>query len=156
MADSTITIDLLDPLAVNGVIPVTVQFAETFVRNNTVYVESGAMAFEAGENLGGHRVVRLGPDGKAYYADQSVGTDCLAIIGLTAGASVQGETASVKPLGEMVDESSWTWTPDAPVFLTGVGQLTQTQPASGPVVVVGQAVSATRIVITLQPRIFRE
>ena len=125
---------------------------QVHIDRRTVLVNEPVAAV-AGEDLGGHRAVRLGSDGRAYYALQSLEADCLALVGLTTGAAAAGDPVPIRDGGPM-EEPSWNWTPDAPVYLAGVGQLSQEPPAAGPVVVMGQAVSPTRMVITLQPRFF--
>ena len=142
--------------------PVAVQVVEDEINlrlgdqvhiDRRVIVADGSVAAVAGEDVGGHRVVRLGADGLAYHADQSSEAHCLAILGLTTGAAGTGAPVSIRDAGP-VEEASWSWTPDALVFLVGQGQLAQSMPEAGPIVVIGQAVSATRLVVTLQPRFF--
>lgn len=114
---------------------------------------SGVLLFVAGEALGGHRVVRLGGDGKAWLADQSNVLHCLSVLGLTTSAAASGDTAQVVSSGAL-EEPSWDWTPSAAIFLTGSGLLSHVEPTTGPKIVVGYAVSPTRIVITMYPRLF--
>jgi len=96
----------------------------------------------AQEALGGHRAVTA--DG--FHATPAL-LDKLA--GISTGAASIGETATLQRSGLMA-EPSWTWTPDAPVFVTAAGVLTQTPP-SGTARRVAWAISATEINIDLFP-----
>lgn len=63
--------------------------------------------------------------------------------GVTRAAVLTGNPASVVRIG-FLSENSWTWTPNAPVFITTDGVLTQTVP-SGTLRRIGWAISATQI-----------
>lgn len=96
----------------------------------------------AQEALGGHRAVTA--DG--YHATPSL-LDKLA--GISTGAASLGDTANLQRSGLMT-EPSWTWTPDAPVFVGAAGVLTQTPP-SGTARRIAWAISATEINVDLFP-----
>jgi hypothetical protein len=98
----------------------------------------------AGAILSGHRLVALALDGRFTYA---TGPDA---VGLTLGAALAGESISIQASG-MVEESSWNWTPSAPIYQTGAGQLTQTLPTTGLLRQVAVAMTATQIILDLQP-----
>lgn len=68
-----------------------------------------------------------------------------AIVGVASTAANSGGAITVMTQG-VLTESLWSWIPGEPVFcaLTG-GALTQVAPATGAVVVVGVALSATEI-----------
>lgn len=104
---------------------------------------SGAqVTVTAQEALGGHRAITA--DG--FHATPSL-LDKLA--GISTGAASIGETAVLQRSGLMV-EPTWTWTPDAPVFVGAAGVLTQTPP-SGVARRVAWAISATEINVDLFP-----
>lgn len=63
--------------------------------------------------------------------------------GVSRFAFISGETEFVVRTG-LITDSGFNWTPDAPVFITGLGVLTQTVP-TGPVRRIGWALSATQL-----------
>lgn len=126
----------------------TAHFQNTIINNS-----GGTQTYIAATPLGGHRVVAADSNGQAVHCDQTNPGACLAILGLSTGAVSQGEPVTPILTGT-VEEPGWTWTPDGLVFLTGLGELTQAEPQSGPTIVVGQAISPTRLVLTFQPRFF--
>lgn len=68
-----------------------------------------------------------------------------AYAGVTRMATVIGDPIDVVRSGLMT-EPAWTWTVNAPVFITTDGVLTQTQPTPGnPVRRIGWAISATEL-----------
>lgn len=103
------------------------------------------MSLVAGEILGGHRAVRINAAGKVIYADHSVSP---SVIGVSRHAAVADATVTVVAAGPL-DEPGWTWTPGESVFLGPAGALTQDVPASGWVVPIGYAISATRLLIEI-------
>jgi hypothetical protein len=88
---------------------------------------ASSLSFVAGEALGGHRVVKLNPDGFAYHASADTPGDLAVVVGVTLGACSLGATADVIRSGEII-EPSWTWVPGLPIFLGLNGVLTQTLP----------------------------
>lgn len=108
--------------------------------------------YTAGVNLSGHQWVTLNSAGEAIPADSQVGSHAGRTVGMTIGAATSGDPVIVRPFGELV-EPSWTWTPDAPVFVGHTGP-TQTQPSAGSgdafSQIAGWAVDATTIEITPQ------
>lgn len=106
----------------------------------------------AGEDLSGHRAVILDSAGLAWYADRAVAGDKLRVAGITLGAALTGVEVWVLAHGP-VTEPSWTWTPDAPVFLGHTGLLTQIVPTDGFSIVLGVASTATSLFVNMQPPI---
>lgn len=102
----------------------------------------------AGAALGGHRLVVLDSVGEAYLAEP-VEADAVRVYGLTLGAAAQGNSVNIRRQGE-VEEPSWTWTPGGSLYLAAGGALTQVAPTTGVDLVVGYAVTATKIVIDIQ------
>lgn len=96
--------------------------------------------------LGGHRVVIATPTG-VNYADNTNTQHAFRVVGITEGAVLVGEQASVRVFGEMI-EPSWNWS-IGPVWLGSNGMLTQTPPASPAVfsLIIGEALSSTMIFI---------
>lgn len=109
--------------------------------------EMGAayVEFPAAVPLGGHRAVRV-LAGEAVYADSSTVADANLVLGITRGAVAEGALAQIQTAGLMT-EVSWSWTPDAPVFVGTNGTPTQTPPLAGFNLIVGIATSPTQIFI---------
>jgi hypothetical protein len=101
-------------------------------------------------SLGGHRVVR-GSLGGLRLASAGSLSDAGSAIGITTGAAEAGQPATFQPSGIMT-ESSWAWTP-GPIFLGSNGALTQSPPAAAFEQQVAIAISATRIVVQIEPPI---
>ena len=71
------------------------------------------------------------------------------MLGITTGAAAAGDAINVQASGEMT-EVSWNWTPGLPVFLGTNGLLTQTPPVSGFQLVLGVAISPTKLAINIK------
>jgi hypothetical protein len=112
------------------------------------------VSFPASVALGGHRVVRL-LAGSLIYAGKDSLTDSDIVLGLTLEAADAGAPARVLVSGP-VTESSWSWTPDLPIFLSSAGLMTQTPIAEGFSLIVGKAVSATEIYFGIKMPIILE
>lgn len=102
----------------------------------------------AGENIGGHRAVTVGADGKAYLASP-VEPQAQAVLGVTTGAAAAGASVTVQCAG-VLSEASWAWAP-GPVWLSADGVLTQVVPTVGAAVHIGIAGGPTSL--TVAPRI---
>ena len=76
----------------------------------------------AGEALGGHRAITA----TGFHATEAL-LDLLA--GISSGAAEIGQTATLVSRGPLTDPS-WSWTPDAPIFVGPNGVLTQTAPTN--------------------------
>ncbi|WP_270175219.1 hypothetical protein [Diaphorobacter sp. ED-3] len=102
--------------------------------------------------LSGHSAVALGGDGKLQPADCTLAAHRGAVLGVVANAYAAGADAVVSnniPL----EHAGWTWAV-GPVFLGAAGVLTQALPVGAKFSqVVGHAVSATRVLIDVQPPI---
>ena len=86
--------------------------------------------------------------GAVWPASQDIEADVLALLGVTLSAAVAGQSVNVQRFG-FVDDTNWSWQPGR-VFLGANGQLTQTAPATGHDVLIGNAVSATRLILNIQ------
>lgn len=106
-----------------------IEAAVFVIGGSTTIVDTGTVTRTAGENLSGRRVVRAGADGRAYYADAADPADAGRAIGITTGAAVEDDDATIRWRGSMV-EPSWSWTPNAPIFVGSNGALTQEPPAA--------------------------
>jgi hypothetical protein len=101
----------------------------------------------AGEALGGHRAVYVASDGMAYYGNPDATSRLVA--GITTGAASLGADVTIQTFGE-IEEASWAWNDDGPVWLAANGQLTQTLPATGYLFQVGQPMGPTKLRIEPQ------
>lgn len=100
----------------------------------------------AAVTLSGHRAVTPTAGGAAL-ADQADPAR-VQVIGITTGAVLAGADAIVQTIGRM-DEPSWAWTPNQPLWLGNDGLLTQTPPPAGFLVCLGVALSATSALINI-------
>lgn len=100
----------------------------------------------AGEAIGGHRAVILDAAGVAFYASQDDPTHMGIVAGISQGAVVSGDPVSIMAKGRLI-EPSWAWTPYLPIFLGTSGQLTQTPPTTGFLIVLGTALDATTMMV---------
>lgn len=100
------------------------------------------------EALGGHRAVIVSSAG-VTYADSSVESHAGRVAGVTVAASSIGSPASFQSSGKLV-EASWSWTPDADIWLGSSGILTQTYPSGAAFAQrMGYAISPTEMWIDL-------
>lgn len=106
------------------------------------------VAYVSSAGVGGNRAVRLDA-GDLIYADNTVPGDGNRVLGITVGAASAGSSALVQTEG-LMEESSWSWTPDAPIYLSTTGLLTQTVPTSGFVLILGFATSPTQMMIEVK------
>lgn len=102
----------------------------------------------AGEDLGGHRGVRIGSDGLAYLSEPDA--TARLTIGITTGAAVSGAAATIQVDGE-IEEPSWAWADSEIVWLGASGVLTQVPPTSGVSFQVGVPMGPTKL--RIQPQL---
>lgn len=107
----------------------------------------------AAHALSGHRAVVATTMGAAY-ADPTNPAHQDAVVGITTGAALVGETATIQAVGEMT-EPSWSWTPGLPIFVGAGGTLTHTPPSSGWVQSIATALTAQRIFVVGKPAIMQ-
>ena len=110
------------------------------------------VVYKSGENLSGHRVVKIEND-KSYYADNSVILDAFKIIGITKGASSIDADCIITTYGEM-EETSWNWEEGKPLFLGTNGILTQTCPDSGFILQIATVLNSKKIFIDIKIPLF--
>lgn len=124
----------------------------------TLNIESGGLVavsqdltLSAGENLSALRAVTTDGAGNAVYASNATLADA-QLVGITLGAASSGQSVGVKTFGTMSD-ASWNWTKGA-VYLGTNGQLTQTAPSGGAVIVqVGRALTPTQLFVDVDTTI---
>jgi hypothetical protein len=101
--------------------------------------------------LSGHRFVVLDDD-KAVYADCTTLDHSHRVIGMTSGASNAGSV--LVQTGGVHEEPTWSWDLELPVFLSTTGFMTQTQPNSGFVLIVGFPITSIKLFIKIHQPIF--
>ena len=99
-------------------------------------------------NLSALRAVILDNAGQFAYADSSTPSHAYRVAGVLPYAISQNTQGIAYRLGEITD-AVWNWTRGSPIFLGTNGQLTQTPPTTGFLLVLAQPVSVTTI--NLQP-----
>lgn len=109
-----------------------------------------ALSRVAGETLSALRVV-YEIDGEVFLLDSADDVHIDQLLGLTITSGNASENVNVQLVGA-VDDASWSWTPGR-VYLGANGFLTQTPPDAGYLVLVGYAVSATRLILNIQDNI---
>lgn len=102
----------------------------------------------AGSTLSALLAVWEDADGRVRPLDASDEDHIDLLSGVTLTAADPGAPVNVQLAGA-VDDAGWSWAPGR-VFLGAAGALTQTPPISGFDVLIGIAVSPTRIVLRLQ------
>lgn len=107
---------------------------------------------KAGTDLGGHRAVKKDSFNLVQYASSDNILDVGKVLGITLGASLTGSSISIVREGE-IEEPSWNWLLDMPIFLSSNGQLTQVVP-SYPTYAFSQIlafpITPTRILVTIR------
>ena len=112
-----------------------------------------ALSVTAGQDIGGHRLVLLNAQGDAIYADARQLSHAEVVVGLTVFAAVQGQSIDIVRAG-IVEEPSWSWVADQPVYLGLDGVPTQTLPPGALFgLVVGFPIAPTKLLMSIKPPI---
>ena len=112
-----------------------------------------ALSVTAGQDIGGHRLVLLNAQGDAIYADARQLSHAEVVVGLTVFAAVQGQSIDIVRAG-IVEEPSWSWVADQPVYLGLDGVPTQTLPPGALFgLVVGFPIAPTKLFMSIKPPI---
>lgn len=111
----------------------------------TSSTDSNYITLIAQENLTIHRAVL----NTGWMASNVSLASAVGVAGLSIFATSATDIASIKIAGYM-QESSWDWAMDTPLYLGIAGQLTQIAPASGVIVQLGVPLSQTEILINIQ------
>ncbi|MFZ4537165.1 hypothetical protein [Propionivibrio sp.] len=114
------------------------------------YRIAGRAMWIAGVPLSGHRLVVLGENNRARYAEFD---DLDKMLGLSTHAAVVGAYLDVALSGTVV-ESSWNWRIGLPIYAGPLGTLTQIPPVTGASAVVALASAANTISLTRQTPVF--
>lgn len=106
-----------------------------------------AVVRTAGETISALRAV-YEEDGEVFVLDYRDQDHIDQLLGITLNAGASGAPITVQRILDITD-AAWAWTPGR-VYLGADGALTQTPPSTGFHVLIGAAVSATRITLNLQ------
>lgn len=133
------------------------RFIDTLALDPPAYPEldgsSGGVVGIAEIALSGHRAVFLNSEGFRYA--EPVGGSEDSVVGITTGAAAAGAKVSVRTFGQL-SETSWSWTPNEPIYLAANGLLSQSPPTTGAVVVLAHALSSTSLFIRIQQPTYLE
>lgn len=108
---------------------------------------SEALQRLAGETLSALRIVWEDASGSVFALDYRDTASVYLLLGLTVSAAAIGGQLNIQR-GGVVDDSAWTWTP-GPLWLGPDGTITQSPPVDGFSVLLGSAVSATRVILDI-------
>lgn len=87
--------------------------------------------------------------GSVWPADPDAESDVLALLGVTVSAAEGGQPIHVQRMGH-IDDNAWQLQPGRRVFLGKQGRLTQEAPQVGYDVLIGMAISPTRLLLNIQ------
>ncbi len=123
------------------------------VSQQVVYIGGGGNSSKiiapeiAGMVLSGNRVLVKLPSGQMFPADKDTPSHMHKVAGVGLNSASAGSAVQVQSFGELV-EPTWNWV-EGPVYLGNAGQLTQTVPTSGFLVLIGTAIAPTVLRIQL-------
>lgn len=98
--------------------------------------------------IGGHRVVSVASDGRAEPT-LSTTDSLLRLVGLTENAAASNTSVAILQRGP-IEDPAFSFVTGGRLYLGAAGVLTQVIPASGPILVLGVALSPTRILFSPQ------
>lgn len=124
------------------------------IRQQYNQAEALVQACIAAATVGGHRAVRTQSDGRVLYANQTDTSKGFSVLGITLNSAIENGAVQVQRDGP-ITFSGWSWAPDLPVFLGLNGELTQTPPATGVLIVIGNAATPTSITIRIGAPLYR-
>jgi hypothetical protein len=87
-------------------------------------------------------------DGLVFRLDQADGEHIALLLGITLTAADTGATLNIQRTG-VIDDAAWFWATGR-VWLGADGALTQVPPTQGFNLLIGAAVSPTRLILNLQ------
>lgn len=102
----------------------------------------------AGEPISALQVVWEDSNSTIWVLDHH-SPDIFSVLGVTVSAGGVGSMLTVQ-LGGVMDDSFWSWVPGQRVYLGTTGGLTQTPANDGFHVLIGTALSATRVNLKVQ------
>lgn len=87
--------------------------------------------------------------GAVWPADPDAESDVLALLGVTVSAATSGQPINVQRVG-FIDDAACQLQPGKRVYLGGQGRLTQEPPQAGYDVLIGMAITSTRLLLNIQ------
>jgi hypothetical protein len=111
-----------------------------------VYTGTGVIACEAGETISALKCVQGDSDSKIYICSN---IDAFAVMGVAISSATIGGMVNVRTSG-LLEDSSWNWIEDIPIFCSTDGILSQTPPTEGYMVQMGVPKTPTSMVINIQ------
>lgn len=112
-----------------------------------------AIQAPASASLSALRAVILTDAGQLAYASSDNQSHAFRFAGVLPYSASQGDIAAAYRMGEIAD-AVWNWARGSPVFLGNNGQLTQTAPTTGFLLVVGTPKSTNTLVLQPSDPIF--
>ncbi len=109
---------------------------------------SSSYTYTAGEILGGHKAIVI-DNNLAYYTDCTNLDHINKPIGISSNASISGGNVTVVFYGEM-EESSWNWNTEKPIWISTNGILTQIAPVTGFSCIIAFPITPIKIFIDKQ------
>lgn len=104
----------------------------------------------AGQSISGHRAVLVGTDGLVRYASAQNPDHLGRVGGVAMNAGLPGDEIRFVSFGDL-EEPSWDWDVDLPVYLGADGHLTQTEPVTGFLQIIGMPAGPTKLFVDIQP-----
>ena len=103
----------------------------------------------AGQSISGHRMVMLDAVGKLTYPSSATPSHAGVVYGMSLGAAVLNDPVQVKTYGDVTDVS-FAWTPNVPLYLNGVGVISETPATTGFTLQIGYSTGITSMFIDLK------
>jgi len=119
----------------------------------SVSAEKIIVGLIAGAAVTGHYIVYRGSNGKVQHADSSNQSHADQVIGMALNSAILDGNVNVLMQGEEID-ASLAFTPSAPLFLNGIGTLSETAPITGFSLKVGFQIEASKVYLALKEPIF--
>lgn len=102
----------------------------------------------AGAVLSGHRLVSYDATARMVYADSTTAEN---VIGLSLNAATVNDAVTIALSESEITQAGWSFTPGSALFLGANGNISQTAPTSGFSVRIGEAITANRIFLRIEP-----
>lgn len=142
--------DSLDSVVVDDKIDSYEVIDAPIVNNITVVKPTAIHRAEpiAGEDIGIYKMVAIS-SGVAVLADHTNSAHSRSTLGINDTFTTIGNQTSVIVIGEIVNVG-WSFTVDAPVYLSTTGDLTQVVPITGFLLKIGIALASDKVLIDIQ------
>ena len=108
--------------------------------------------YAAGASISGHKVVRSLFGNKVIHADKNTLSDAVNILGISTNSAIVSDPVSVVTSGK-IEEVTWSWIVDSPIYLGNNGTLTQIMPTTGFLLIMGVATSPTSMLVNIKQAI---